>query len=170
MKILDTARLRLRTVEPDDAPFYLELVNTPDFITHIGDRGTRSIEAARAAIVNGPVAMQAARGHSIYLVTLKDDGTPIGMAGLIRRDTLDDVDLGYAFLPAHYGKGYAWEATSALLPYARGRLGLTRLVAIVSPENDASNALLRKLGMRFERVIYLGPADTGTRLYGMVLK
>lgn len=168
MHILDTARLQLRTVEPDDALFYLELVNTPDFITHIGDRGISSLQAARDAIISGPVAMQDARGHSIYLVTLRGSGTPIGMAGLIKRDTLDDVDLGYAFLPRYFGQGYAYEAAAALLPYAR-RLGLTRLVAITSAANAGSNALLRKLGMRFEKVIYLAPDDQGTRLYGMAL-
>ncbi|QYF91840.1 GNAT family N-acetyltransferase [Massilia sp. PAMC28688] len=168
MRILDTARLALRTVEPDDAPFYLELVNTPDFITHIGDRGIRSLQAAREAIVSGPMAMQAARGHAIYLVTLRGSGTPIGMAGLIKRDTLDDVDLGYAFLPRYFGQGYAYEAAAALLPYAR-RLGIARLVAITSAANAGSNALLRKLGMRFEKVIYLAPDDQGTRLYSIML-
>ena len=87
------------------------------------------------------------------------------MAGLIKRDTLPDVDLGYAFLPAYYGQGYAFEACSALLPYARQQLGLTRLIAITSPDNEPSKALLRKLGMRFKQLVYLTPADTGTWLY-----
>lgn len=169
MQILQTARLLLRTVELDDAPFYLELVNTPDFITHIGERKIGTLEAAREAIASGPLAMQAARGHSIYVVALRACGTPIGMSGLIKREVLDDVDLGYAFLPRYFGQGYAYEAAAALLPHARTRLGLTRLVAITSADNEASQALLRKLGMRFEKVIHVSKDDPGTRLYSMAL-
>ena len=167
MLIVRTARLALRTIEPADAPFYLNLVNSPDFITHIGDRGIRTLETARQTIASGPVAMQATLGHSIYLVELKDSGVAIGMSGLIKRDTLDDVDLGYAFLPPYYGKGYAYEAAQAVVAHARA-LGMLRLVAITSPGNTASNALLEKLGMRFEKLLYLKP-DEPTRLYGMAL-
>lgn len=168
MHVLDTERLRLRTMELDDAPFYLELVNTPGFLTYIGDRGIRSLAAARDAIASGPLAMQAARGHSIYMVTLLDGGTPIGMSGLIKRDLLDDVDLGYAFLPRYEGQGFASEAARALVPHARN-LGLTRLVAITSADNKGSINLLCKLGMQFEKVIQAFPGDPGTRLYGMAL-
>ena len=167
MLILQTARLALRTIAPADAPFYLNLVNSPDFITHIGDRGIRTLEAARQIIASGPVAMQAALGHSIYLVELKDSGVAIGMCGLIKRDTLIDVDLGYAFLPPYFGKGYAYEAAQAVVEHAR-TLGLRRLVAITSPGNTASNALLEKLGMRCEKILYLKPDDP-TRLYGIDL-
>lgn len=169
MRILQTDRLLLRVAALDDAAFYLELVNTPDFIAHIGERKIGTLQAARDAIASGPMAMQAARGHSIYMVTLRADGTPIGMAGLIKRDVLEDVDLGYAFLPRYYGQGYAYEAAAALLPHARTRLGVERLVAITSPGNEASQALLRKLGMRFEKVIYTSRDDPGTRLYSVSL-
>ena len=165
MLIVQTARLALRTIEPADAPFYLNLVNSPDFITHIGDRGIRTLEAARQTIASGPVAMQAALGHSIYLVELRDSGVAIGMCGLIKRDTLIDVDLGYAFLPPYFGKGYAYEAAQAVVEHAR-TLGLRRLVAITSPGNTASNALLEKLGMRCEKILYLKPDDP-TRLFGI---
>ncbi|MES2016248.1 MAG: GNAT family N-acetyltransferase [Pseudomonadota bacterium] len=164
MQILTTERLALRTIEEADAPFYLNLVNTPDFITHIGDRGIRTLDAAREAIANGPVAMQAALGHSIYLVALKGSGVAIGMCGLIKRDTLDDVDLGYAYLPPYFGQGYAYEAAQAVLGHARLAMGMTRLVAIVSPDNLASSGLLEKLGMRYEQLLYLKPDDP-TRLY-----
>lgn len=169
MVILQTARLSLRTVEEADAPFYLNLLNTREFIENIGDRGIRTLAAARDAIAKGPVAMQAALGHSIYLVELKDSGVAIGMCGLIKRDTLDDVDLGYAFLPPYFGQGYGHEAARAVLEHARGVLRMTRLVAITSPGNIASIALLEKLGMRFERMVHLHSEDTGTRLYGLDL-
>jgi RimJ/RimL family protein N-acetyltransferase len=164
MHILDTERLSLRTLAPEDAPFYLEVVNVPAFIEYIGDRGIHTIDAARKAITEGPMAMQAALGHSLLLVQLKADGTPIGMCGLIKRDTLPEVDIGYAFLPRFGGQGYATEAAAAVLAYAR-TLGIRRVLAITSPGNAASNAVLRKIGMRFQEVVHLTPEDPGTLLH-----
>jgi RimJ/RimL family protein N-acetyltransferase len=162
--VLDTERLRLRTLALDDAPFYLQVVNVPAFIEYIGDRGIRTLEAARQAIIDGPMAMQRALGHSLCLVELKHDGTPVGMCGLIKRDTLPDVDIGYAFLPQYGGKGYATEAAAGVLAYAPS-LGIRRVLAITSPGNAGSNAVLRKIGMRFEQVVHLAPDDPGTLLY-----
>ncbi|MCC6071124.1 GNAT family N-acetyltransferase [Massilia sp. GCM10020059] len=168
MKILETERLRLRTLDQNDAVFYLALVNTPGFIAFIGDRGIRTVEAAAQAIVDGPMAMQGRLGHSIYLVEDKASGEPLGMSGLIKRDTLEHVDIGYAFLPEHCGKGYAYEAGQAVVAHARDEIGLPRLLAIVSPGNVASIGLLEKLGLAFERVVHLTAEDTGTRLYSRV--
>ena len=166
MRILDTERLVLRTIALDDAAFYLELVNDPAFIEHIGDRGIRTLDGAREAIANGPIAMQAALGHSLYVTELKDGGTPIGMCGLIKRDTLDDVDIGYAFLPQYRGRGYAYEAAAAVFAYAP-TIGIRRLLAITSPSNAGSIALLCKLGLRFQRLAHLTPDDPGTNLYAV---
>jgi RimJ/RimL family protein N-acetyltransferase len=164
MDILDTERLRLRTLTLDDAPFYLEVVNSPGFIEFIGDRGIRTEDEARKAIAEGPIAMQAALGHSLCMVERKQDGAPVGMCGLIKRDTLPDVDIGYAFLPQFFGQGYATEAAAGVLAYAR-TLGIRRLLAITSPGNIGSNAVLKKIGMHFEEMVYLTPEDTGTLLY-----
>lgn len=169
MKILETPRLVLRTIDAADAPFYLELVNDPDFVAHIGDRGIRTLDQARAHIENGPVRMQATLGHAIWLVARKESGTAIGMCGLIKRDTLPGVDLGYAFLPAWRGQGHAFEAARAVVEYARDTLGLARLLAITSPHNTASGALLEKIGLRFDKIVHLTPEDPGTRLYAMQL-
>jgi RimJ/RimL family protein N-acetyltransferase len=169
MHILETQRLRLRTIGTEDAAFYLALLNTDAFIANIGDRGIRTLEAAGEAIASGPMAMQKARGHSIYLVELKESAEPIGMAGLIKRDALDDVDLGYAYLPAHFGRGYASEAARALLVYARESMGIKRLLAITSPHNQESHALLLKIGMQLQGMVKLTPDDTGTRLYAIDL-
>lgn len=168
MKILETERLVLRTIDVEDAPFYLNLINTREFIANIGDRGIRTLAAAREAIINGPQAMQATLGHSIYLVELKDSAAAIGMSGLIKRDTLEEVDLGYAFLPAYFGQGYAIEAARAMVQHARA-IGLRRLVAITNPDNHASNALLLKIGMHYEKLVHLHADDAGTRLYAMPL-
>jgi RimJ/RimL family protein N-acetyltransferase len=164
MHILDTERLRLRTLELDDAPFYLRVVNTQGFIKFIGDRGIRTVDAAREAIAGGPVAMHAALGHSLYLVERKADGAPLGMCGLIKRDTLPEVDIGYAFLPQFGGKGYATEAAAGTLAYA-ATIGIRRVLAITSPDNAASNAVLKKVGMQFQEMVRLTPEDTGTLLY-----
>jgi RimJ/RimL family protein N-acetyltransferase len=173
VEILETARLRLRTATPDDTAFYCALVNDPDFIEHIGDRGIRTLEEARQALLAGPIAMQEERGHSLYVVELKEGGGPdrhgpIGMCGLIKRDTLEEVDIGYAYLPIGRGQGYAFEAAAAVLAYAPA-LGLERVVAITSPGNVASNGLLRKLGMRFERFTQLVPEGPGSNLYSIEL-
>lgn len=168
MDILATERLRLRTVTLDDAAFYHALVNDPAFIEHIGDRGIRTLEQARQSVLDGPVAMQLQRGHSLYLVELKDDATPIGMCGLIKRETLDGVDIGYAFLPAWRGQGYALEAAQGVLAYAP-TLGLRRVLAITSPNNIASNRLLLKLGMQFQHFTHLTPEDAGANLYSVEL-
>ena len=166
MDILATPRLVLRTARPDDHAFYHALVNDPAFIEHIGDRGIRTLEAARLALIEGPIAMQEMRGHSLYMVELKQDGTPIGMCGLIKRDTLDGVDIGYAYLPAYRGQGYAYEAGLAVLDYA-STLGLQRVLAITSPDNIASNRLLLKMGMRFVKFTHLTPEGPGSNLYSI---
>lgn len=168
MKILETERLRLRTLDQNDAVFYLTLVNTPGFIEFIGDRGIRTVEAAAQAILDGPMAMQATLGHSIYLVEDKASCAPLGMSGLIKRDTLEHVDIGYAFLPEHCGKGYAYEAAQAVVAHARDDIGLARLLAITSPGNAASIGLLEKLGLRLQKVVQLTPEGPVSNLYSLV--
>jgi RimJ/RimL family protein N-acetyltransferase len=166
MDIVETGRLRLRTITPDEADvaFHLALLNDPAFITNIGDRGVRTLEESRRYILDGPVAMQARYGHSMYVVELKDSRVPIGMCGLIKRETLVHVDIGYAFLPEYRGQGYAYEAARATVEHARS-LGISRLAGITSPANVASNELLKKLGLRFRGVMFLTPEDPGTNYY-----
>jgi len=166
VEIATTARLRLRTAHLGDADFYLALVNDPGFLEHIGDRGIRTRDDAVQALLEGPIAMQEMRGHSLYVVELKDSAEPVGMCGLIKRETLDGVDIGYAFLQRHCGRGYAYEAGMAVLALAPA-LGLKRVLAITSPNNLASNGLLRKMGMRFERFVHLVPGDAGSNLYSL---
>lgn len=166
MHVLDTARLRLRTLTLDDAGIYLQVMNTPLFHRWIGDRQIRTEAQAREALAVGPLTMQSMRGYSLYLVERKRDDAVIGMCGLIKRETLQDVDLGYAYLPDYAGQGYATEAAAGVLAHAR-RLGLRRVVAITSPGNDASDAVLRKVGMRFEKIVKLTAEDKGTQLFAI---
>jgi RimJ/RimL family protein N-acetyltransferase len=151
--LFETERLSLREFTPDDAPFVLQLLNDPDWHRFIGDRGIRTEGGAREYLVNGPIAMYATRGFGLWRVALKADDTPIGMCGLIKRDTLEYVDIGFAYMPAFRGQGYALEAAQATLDFGRDQLGLKRILGITAPDNEPSIALLEKIGLRFDRTI-----------------
>ncbi len=165
MIVLETARLRLRHLNADDAAFILELLNEPAWHRFIGDRGVRTLEAARDYIATGPAAMQARCGFSLGAVVRKETGTPIGICGLIRRDTLPDVDLGFALLEPWWGSGYAYEIAAAVLLHGRDVLKIPRIVAVTAPDNTRSAQLLEKLGFRFERMIRFDPSKAESRLF-----
>lgn len=167
MIVTETARLRLRTITADDAAFYYALVNDPTWLEFIGDKGIRTVEQARTAIIDGPVAMQARHGHSLYVMERKEDGLALGLCGLIRRDSLPDVDIGYAIRPAYFGQGYTCEAAQAVLALARGPLGIRRVLGITDPGNTSSIALLHKLGLRFVEMKVLPPGARPTNIYAV---
>lgn len=147
MRILETDRLILDEFTPADAPFILELLTDPSFVDNIGDRGLKSLDDARTYIENGPKVAYATFGFHMWRVTEKASGEACGMCGLIKREGLDDVDVGYAFLPRFWGRGYAVEAAAACLEWGRREKGLARIVAIIKPGNAASAKVLGKLGM-----------------------
>jgi RimJ/RimL family protein N-acetyltransferase len=165
MKILETNRLILRQLSTEDAAFILELVNEPSFIQNIGDRGVRTLEDARAYILRVAISSYEKNGFGLYLVELKDSGQSIGMCGLIKRDGLEDVDIGYAFLPRFWLKGYAVEAAAAVKDYARDMLGLKRLVAITDPANQGSIRVLEKIGLKYEKMVRLSADDIELKLF-----
>lgn len=165
MRVLETDRLILRWLEPGDAPFILELLNQPSFLHFIGDRGVGTIEEARKYIRQGPGRSYAEQGFGLYMVELKDDLEPIGMCGLLRRETLEDVDLGFAFLPQFWGQGYAYESTKAVLAHGRADFDLKRIVAVTASDNQAAIRLLEKLGLRFERTIRLADDQPEVKLF-----
>jgi len=155
LNILETERLILRLQTTDDASFILELLNDPSWLQFIGDRGVRTIEDAKAYILNGTVRMYEQYGFCLFLVERKEDHVPIGICGLVKRDSLEDVDIGFAFLPKYWAKGYAYEAASAVMAYGKDKLGLNRIVGITTQENHASAKLLKKIGLQFEQLIQL---------------
>jgi RimJ/RimL family protein N-acetyltransferase len=163
--VLETARLSLRHVRDDDAPFILRLVNDPDWLRYIGDRGVRNLDDAREYIRKGPQQMYARFGLGLYLVERKADGVPLGLCGLLRRDTLPDVDIGFALAPEHRSAGYAHEAAAAVMHYGMVTLRLPRIVAITSQDNAASGSLLEKLGLRYEGLVRLDPQGDELRLF-----
>src|SRR5258706_5705727 len=146
MNILETEKLTLRQFTLDDAAFILELVNEPSFIQNIGDRGVRSLADAIKYIETGPVTSYARNGFGLYLVQLKESGESIGMCGLIKRKALEDVDIGYAFLPKFWSKGYAVESALAVKKQAQA-LRLGRLLGNVDPSHNRSSPVLLKIGL-----------------------
>ncbi|MGZ8842041.1 MAG: GNAT family N-acetyltransferase [Pyrinomonadaceae bacterium] len=165
MIILETERLTLRQLSPDDAPFIVELLNEPSFIRYIGDKSVRNLDDARKYILNGPVASYERHGFGLYLVELKADRTPIGICGVLKRDTLPDPDVGFAFLPAYWKLGYAFESAAAVMKHAREILGIDRILAITSPDNEASERLLGKIGLRFDRLTRLSEGSPEVKLF-----
>jgi len=166
MTVLQTERLTLRRLSPDDAEFILDLLNQPSFLRYIGDKGVRNLDDAINYIQTGPVASYEQHGFGLYLVELKEIRAPIGMCGLLKRDTLPDADIGFAFLPQYWSRGYALEAAEAVMEYGREKFGLQRIVAITSLDNESSISLLQKLGMKFEGLIKLGDDQHEVRLFG----
>lgn len=162
---LKTERLTLRELTPDDDAFMLALLNDPDFIRNIADRGVRTLEQARQYIIDGAMASYRDHGFGLWGVVPTGMDRCVGICGLIRRETLDDVDIGYGFLPDARGNGYALEASRACMDFGREQLGLRRIVAITSMENPASARLLEKLGLRFERLVRLADDAEELRLY-----
>ncbi len=152
MIVAETERLILSKVSLQDAAFFLELMNTPHWLKYIGDRNIKSIKDAEGAIKNGHLKSYKDHGFGFYKVQLKaEQNKSIGTAGLIKRDQLDHIDIGFGFLPEYEGKGYGFEASMAVMKLAKSRFKIEKLVAITNPNNAGSIKLLEKLGMSLEK-------------------
>ena len=147
MTQLETKRLTLRRLTTADAPLILALLNDPDFLRFVGDRRARTEADACAYLANGPLASYARHGFGPCAVELKRGRLPIGICGLFKREHLPDPDIGFAFLPAWRGRGFAGEAARAVLADSSARLRLPRVLAIVDPANERSIAVLQRLGL-----------------------
>jgi RimJ/RimL family protein N-acetyltransferase len=164
VSVLQTERLSLRRFSLDDAEFIVLLLNDPDFLRFIGDKGVRTADDARRYLLTGPIDSYTRHGFGLWLVELLESGTPIGMCGLLKRDTLPDVDIGFAFLPRYRSQGYAVEAAAAVLDHGRRFLGLSRILAITNDDNAGSIRVLEKIGLRFDRMIRLSDDEPEIRL------
>jgi RimJ/RimL family protein N-acetyltransferase len=169
MIVLETERLVLRRLTADDAAFILELLNEPSFLRFIGDRGVRSLDDARRYIETGPMAMYAEHGFGMFLTELKEDAVPIGICGLMKREALPDVDVGFAFLPRFWSRGYALESATAVVELGRRAFGLKRITGITKPDNRSSIKVLERLGLTFEKLVKLSAAGEDTALYAREL-
>ena len=164
-RVLETERLLLRRITTDDSEFILELLNEPSFILNIGDKGVRTTADAARYIQNGPIQSYERFGFGLYLVELKDSGEPIGICGLLKRDTLKDVDVGFAFLPRFWSRGYAVESAAAVMAYGKNVLGIRRIAAITTPDNSKSIKVLERIGLRFERMMRLSEDEPEIRFF-----
>lgn len=165
MKVLQTERLRLRPATSDDADFVFELMNDEGYQTQIGDRGVDTVQAARDYIRTAALYAYGPEGYGFNVVETAERGEKVGICGLVKRETLEDVDLGYAILGSQSGKGYASEAAAATLDHAKRELGLPRVVAITTVTNAGSRRVLEKIGMHLDNVIRMDGADKETCLY-----
>ena len=167
IKILETDRLTLRHLTVEDAEFIVTLLNEPDWIKYIGDRDIRTDEDAKKYIKQGPMTMYDEHGIGLYLIELKENAQPIGLCGLLHRDFLKDLDLGFALLSKYWGKGYAFEAAQGTLTYGAEMLGHSRIVGFTSLDNEKSANLLQKLGMKDEGTIKYTSTSEDVRLFAI---
>jgi len=167
MSSLKTERLHLRWLVPGDEAILLAVWNDPAFIQNVGDRGVRTMQEASEAMEKGPLKLYSDHGYGPYRVALADSDEAIGICGLFKRDNLDDPDIGFAILPDHCGKGYAFEAADIVSTHAREGLGLKRMTAIVSQRNNTSIGLIEKLGLTFERMLLMPGDDEEICLYSI---
>jgi RimJ/RimL family protein N-acetyltransferase len=161
---LETARLSLRRMVAADAPFILALLNEPGFLQNIGDRGVKSLDEARWYIANGPMKSYEEHGFGLHVVELRESGASIGICGLIKRPSLDDVDIGFAFLERYWRRGYGHESAAAVMERGQTAHGLRRIVAVTAPHNQGSIRILEKVGLRFERMIRMPGEDKDIHL------
>jgi len=165
MSVIETARLRLREMRDHDASFILEVLTDPDFIANVGDRGVHNLAGARRYISDGPAASYVRHGFGLYLVERLTDSAPLGICGLLRRESHPGVEIGFAFVPRARGCGYALEAARVTLAFAQHTLGLTRIVAVTAPDNYPSIRILESIGLRFERLVRFTPDGGERRLF-----
>jgi len=156
MNILTTERLHLREVTAADAEFILELLNTPKFIEFIGDRGLLTVEDAAKYIEGRFTKSYLENGFGLWLMERASDAEAVGICGFVSRNELPDPDIGFALLPEYERQGYAFEAADAVMLYGRKTLGLSRVLAITTLDNESSARLLGKIGFEFEREIDMG--------------
>ena len=164
-KILETERLVLQEITTNDAGFLYKLMNDPMWLQFIGDRKIVSVKAAEDYISNRIRPSYSEFGFGFYLTSLKENNEPIGICGLVKRPSLEHVDVGFAFMPNYRNKGFGFESTSAILDYAENKLGIKYIVAITDLDNFNSIKLLEKLGLKFEKIIQLDGEEKQCRLF-----
>ena len=164
--ILETQRLVLRrlTLDEPDAAFMLRLVNDPAWLANIGDRNVRTLDDSRRYIQK-TLDMYDRLGFGSWVAQLKATGEPIGTCGLVKRDAIEDVEIGYALLPEFRGKGLAVEAARGVVSYAWDVLRLPRVAAIVTPTNADSIRVLERIGLAYSRRLTLPGANDEISFY-----
>ena len=163
--VTETPRLRLRRLTEGDAAFMLRLLNEPGYIANIGDKGVRTLDDAVTNLRTGPLDSYAVHGFGMWRMDRKSDGVAIGLCGLLRRNGMEDVEVGYALLAEHEGQGYTSEAALACRDLGLTVFGLPRIVGIVSPGNIASERILQKLGLTCQGLREVFPGKPPVAFY-----
>ncbi|MEZ5308745.1 MAG: GNAT family N-acetyltransferase [Pyrinomonadaceae bacterium] len=153
---IETERLVLRELGPGDEEFICELVNEPDWIRYIGDRGVKNEADAANYIKAGPAKMYEEFGHGLWAMEAKETDEAVGICGVLKRPDMDLPDLGFAVLSKFRRRGYSLEASKASLVYCADRFGYKSFAAITTLDNAASGALLEKLDFEFRENIEVG--------------
>ncbi len=162
---LKSERLILSEFTKNDASFFYDLANDPDFIKYIGDRNVNSILDAEKYITDKIAPSYTLHNFGFYIVRLKENGASIGMCGLIKRDWMDYVEIGFAFLTKYRGMGYAIESSIVTKEFAKEKLGISTLSAITDVNNEKSGNLLEKLGFEYNRLITYPGENLKCKLY-----
>ncbi|MCB0349374.1 MAG: GNAT family N-acetyltransferase [Bdellovibrionales bacterium] len=165
--ILETKRLRLLPLVESDAEFIVELLNSDGFLKNIGDRKVRSLEDAKNYITKGPRLSYSSNGYGLYRVDIKETQEKIGICGLVKRDVFDHADIGFAFLPRYFRKGYALESAKGVLDYAKNTLKMPKVLGITKYHNQASIGVLEKLGLSYEGPFRLTPEEEEGKLFSI---
>lgn len=168
-QILETERLILRELDIQDAQFMFQLLNSHGWIKYIGDRNIKSKEDAKEYIQKGPLVSYAANRFGLYAIELKESKLAIGVCGLLKREYLEFVDIGFALLPEYEAKGYAYEAVHACLCYSKSQLNISRFAAITLPTNNRSIQLLLRLGFTFNNNFIFESTNEELQLYSVNL-
>ena len=162
--ILQTERLALRQFTLGDTAFIINLLNSPGWLQYIGDRNVKTKEQAVNYLKNGPIKSYEQNGFGLALVETKD-GIPIGMCGIIKRDNLEQPDIGFALLPEYTSQGYCYEIAAAVLMHAKNDLKLPTVLAITLPNNSKSIKLLEKIGFTFVKSFHTDLSKEELLLY-----
>lgn len=165
----ETERLYLRPTSLDDADINLKLLNTEEFKKYVGDRNVNTLDESREYLKNRNLPQIEKLGYGNFTLIKKDTGEKIGSCGLFHRDGLDVVDIGFAFLPEYFGKGYGYEAARRILRAGFEEYGLQKISAITVKENVASQKLIEKLGLKFQKIVRI-PNDPEDLLYYEISK
>ncbi len=170
MIIAETKRLLLSKITVHDAPFILDLMNSPGWLKYIGDRNVKSVAQARNYIKNNQLKCYDDFGFGYYKMLLKSENLKsIGTTGLLKRDTLNDVDIGFSLLPNYHGNGYGFEASNTIMKLAKTKFNITEICAITLPHNKPSIDLLEKLGMKKEGTVSPFENDKKLLLFKKIL-
>lgn len=149
--ILETKRLRLEEAVLSDGPFFWKLLNSPKWKAYIGDRKINAKSDAETYIQKELISNYKKQGFGLWKVVLKESNEPIGICGFVKRNYLNHPDIGFATLPKYEGNGYTYEAADACLMHGKDTLGFDLVQGITTPNNVASQQLLKKLGLKQQK-------------------